>query len=299
METVGFIGLGRMGTAIARNIRSAGYAMVVHDARESATRPLLEAGARLAGSPAEVANQSEIVLTSLPGPAEVDAVALGPEGVLEGIGEGSVYLDLSTCGPDMVRRLEPLFRQKGADVMDTPVLSIPALAAGRNLIAMAGGRREVFDRIHPLLEAFADKVVYTGALGTASICKLVNNMTSFVTGQVLAEALTLGVKAGVELDVLLDTGSRGILGQRSAMFAETVFQGQFQPPRFTVGLSLKDVALSTELGRQSVVPLPLANLVEQVLRQCMNRGWGEDDFTKPFLLQEEAAGVEVRSKSAS
>ena len=100
METVGFIGLGRMGTAIAGNIRSAGYSMVVHDAREAATRPLLEAGARLGRSPAEVANQSEIMLTSLPGPAEVDAVALGPEGVLEGIREGSVYLDLSTCGPE-------------------------------------------------------------------------------------------------------------------------------------------------------------------------------------------------------
>ena len=297
METVGFIGLGRMGTAIAGNIRSAGYSMVVHDAREAATRPLLEAGARLGESPADVASQSEIVLTSLPGPAEVDAVALGAEGVLEGIREGSVYLDLSTCGPNMVRRLEPIFRQKGADVMDTPVLSIPALAAERNLIVMAGGRREVFERIHPLLETFADKVVYTGDLGTASICKLVNNMTSFVTGQVLAEALTLGVKAGVELDVLLDTGSRGILGQRSGTFADTVFQGQFQPPRFTVALSLKDVALSTELGRHSVVPMPLANLVEQMLRQCVNKGWAEDDFTKSFLLQEEAAGVEVRSKS--
>ena len=271
--------------------------MGVHDARESATKPLLEAGARLAGSPAEVANQSEIVLTSLPGPAEVDAVALGPEGVLEGIGEGSVYLDLSTCGPDMVRRLEPMFRQKGADIMDTPVLSTPAWAAERSVIAMAGGRREVFDRVRTILEAFADKVVYTGGLGTASICKLINNMMGFVMGQVMAEGLTLGIKAGVDLDVLMDTGSRGVLGLRSERLYQTVFKGEFQPPGFTLALTLKDMALATEVARESSVPMPMANLMEQILRQCINKGWAKDDSSKSFLLQEEAAGVEVRSSS--
>ena len=298
METVGFIGLGRLGTPMALNIQKAGYPMVVHDVREAATRPLLEGGAKLAGSPAEAAGLSEIVCTSLPAPRDVEALVLGREGLLEGIKEGALYLDLTTCGPDLLRRLEPMFQQKGVHVMDTPVLSSPALAVDRYVIAMAGGRREDFDRARPLLEAFADKVVYTGGLGTACVCKLVNNMMGFVVGQVMAEGLTLGLKSGVELDVLLDTGTRGLLGLFDEIFSETVFRGQFQPPTFTLALALKDVALATELGRESSVPMHLANLVEQIMRQCVNKGWAEDDFTKQFLWQEEAAGVEVRSSEA-
>ncbi len=214
---------------------------------------------------------------------------------MEGIKEGAVYLDLSSCGPDLLRRLEPKFRQRGAHLMDTPVLSSPARAIDRGLIVMAGGERDVFERVQPLLEAFADKVVYTGGLGTACVCKLVNNMMSFSMQQLVAEGLTLGLRAGVDLDVLMDTGSRGLLGMRSEGLSQTVFRGQFQPPSFTLALALKDVALATQLGRENNVPMRMANLAEQILRQGANRGWAEDDYTKAFLLQEEAAGVEVRS----
>ncbi len=295
METIGFIGVGRMGSAMAANIQKAGYSMVVHDAREEATRPLLEGGAKLATSPAEVAAMCDVTFTSLPGPPQVEEVVDGRDGILEGIKEGAVYLDLSSCGPDLLRRLEPKFRQQGAHLMDTPVLSSPARAIDRSLIVMAGGERDVFERVHPLLETFADKVVYTGGLGTACVCKLVNNMMSFSMQQLVAEGLTLGLQAGVDLDVLMDTGSRGLLGMRSEGLSQTVFRGQFQPPSFTLALALKDVALATQLGRENNVPMRMANLAEQILRQGVNRGWAEDDYTKAFLLQEEAAGVEVRS----
>ena len=295
METIGFIGLGRIGTAMATNIQKAGYPMVVHDAREAATKPLLDGGARLAVSPEDVARASDITLTSLPGPREVEEVITGREGLLAGIKRGSIYLDLSTCGPDLLRGLEHKFQEKGAYLMDTPVLSTPAWAAEGKLIVMAGGEKEVFDRVHALLETFSNKVVYTGALGTANVCKLVNNMISLVTAHVVAEGLTLGVKSGVELDVLMDTGSHNALGLSHEMLSQTVFQGRFQPARFTLALALKDVALATELGRRSGVPLLVANLVEQLQRQAVNRGWAEDDRAKLFLLQEEAAGVEVRA----
>ena len=295
METIGFIGLGRIGTAMAINIQKAGYPMVVHDAREAATRPLLDGGARLAVSPEEVARASEITLTSLPSPIEVEEVITGPEGVLAGIKPGSVYLDLSTCGPDLLRSLEHAFQEKGAHIMDTPVLSTPAWAAEGKLIVMAGGEKEVFDRVHPVLEAFSDKVVYTGTLGTANVCKLANNLVNLVTAQVVAEALTLGIKSGVELDVLMQTGSRNALGLEHEALSQTVFQDRFQPPRFTLALALKDIALATELGRRSGVPLPVTNFVEQLQRQAVNRGWAEDDRAKLYLLQEEAAGVKIRA----
>jgi 3-hydroxyisobutyrate dehydrogenase len=295
METVGFIGLGRMGSAMVGNIQKAGYPMVVHDVREAATMPLLQGGAEWVSSPAEVGRRSEVIFTSLPRPEDVEAVATRPEGLLEGIREGSVYLDLSTCGPDLVRRLEPMFRQKGAHVMDAPVLSSPTRAVMRSLIVMVGGERAVYECIQPMLDAFADKVIYAGSLGTGCICKLMHNMMSFATGQVVAEGLTVGVKAGVELEALLESGSRGLLGSRQELLAQTVFRGQFEPPSFTLALSRKDVGLATELGRQTNVPIPVANLVEQLLVQGINRGWAEQDYTVAFRLQEDVAGVQVRA----
>ena len=140
METVGFIGLGRMGSAMAGNIQKAGYPMVVHDVREEATRPFGERGAKAAGTPEEVARLSDVIFTSVPGPKEMEEVATGSGGILGGIKSDSVYVDLSTCGPSLIRRLEPMFRQKGAYAMDGPVLSSPKLAISRTLIVMVGGR---------------------------------------------------------------------------------------------------------------------------------------------------------------
>ena len=284
-----------MGSAMARNIQKAGYLMVVHDAREDATGPLLEGGAKLATSPAEVAALCDVTFTSLPGPPQVEEVVDGRDGILAGIKEGALFTwTYPPAGRTCCDAWNPSFA-RGAHLMDTPVLSSPARAMDRSLIVMAGGERDVFERVHPLLEAFADKVVYTGGLGTACVCKLVNNMMSFAMQQLVAEGLTLGLQAGVDLDVLMDTGSRGLLGTRKEGLSQTVFRGQFQPPSFTLALALKDVALATQLGRENNVPMRMANLAEQILRQGANRGWAEDDYTKAFLLQEEAAGTEVRS----
>ncbi len=294
METVGFVGLGKMGTPMAVNIQKAGYPMVVYDVREEASKPLLEGGARLAGSPAEVARLSDIVTASLPRPQVVDRVVKGSEGILQGIRPGAIFMDMSTCGPDVVRGLEPLFKEKGAHVMDTPVLSSPLTAADRGVIVMVGGDRAVFDRLRPMLDVFADKVVYAGSLGSGAVCKLVHNMISGVVIQCVAEGLTLGMKAGVELSVLMDSGSRSILGNLKDRLERTVFQGNFDSPSFTLDLGRKDLGLATELGRVNDVPLPLGNLVEQIMMQAMNRGWGEKDRAVPVVLQEESAGVEMR-----
>ena len=295
METVGFIGLGKMGTPLALNIQKAGYPMVVYDAQEAAVRPLLEGGARLAGSPAEVARLCDVVATCLPRPQVVEQVVTGPEGILEGIRPGGIYLDISTCGPNLIRSLEPLFQQKGAHVLDTPILSSPRDAPDRSVIVMVGGDQVIFDRLHPILESFADKVVYAGCLGTANICKLVHNMTSIAVQQVVAEGLTLGMKAGVELPVLLDSGTRSPVGFMSGRLA-TVFEGKFDPPIFTLDLARKDIGLATDLARQNDVPMAVANLVEQIMMEAMNRGWGEQDRTIAVRLQEESSGVELRSK---
>ena len=298
METVGFIGLGNMGGGMSANIQRAGYPMVVYDLREEAAKPLLEGGARLANSPAEAASLCDITLTSLPGPKEVESVSTGPEGVLEGMKPGGIYIDLSTSRPTLIREIEPRFRQKGCHVLDAPVSGGKSGAASGNLAVMVGGEREIFDRVKPILDSFGDKVFYAGSIGAGSVAKLVHNMIGHGVRQAIAEGLTLGVKAGVEAEALWECIRRGSLGRMSGLhegIARTVFTGEFDPPSFALELSRKDIGLATDLGREFNVPMPVANLVEQIAIQGMNRGWGGRDSSVTFLLQEEQAGVEVRA----
>ena len=298
METVGFIGLGNMGGGMSANIQRAGYPMVVYDLREEAAKPLLEGGARLANSPAEVASLCDITLTSLPGPKEVESVSTGPEGVLEGMKLGGIYIDLSTSRPTLIREIEPKFRQKGCHVLDAPVSGGKSGAASGNLAVMVGGEREIFDRVKPILDSFGDKVFYAGSIGAGSVAKLVHNMIGHGVRQAIAEGLTLGVKAGVDAEALWECIRRGSLGRMSGLhegIARTVFTGEFDPPSFALELSRKDIGLATDLGREFNVPMPVANLAEQIAIQGMNRGWGGRDSSVTFLLQEEQAGVEVRA----
>ena len=296
MQTVGFIGLGNLGTPMARNIQRAGFPMVVFDVAEGATRPLLEGGARFATSPGEVAAASEVILSSVPGPPEVEQVSLGPGGIVSGIGEGDVYVDLSTSRPSLIREIGSVFEAKGAHVLDAPVLTSPAAAEDRQVIVMPSGDREVFERLLPVFEAFADKVVYQGELGMGSACKLVNNMITLAVRQVVAEGLTLGMKAGLDLDALMEAGSRMILGTQKEGLERTVFRGEFEPPSFRQALARKDIGLANELARELSVPMPVANIVEQVAIQCGNRGWGDLDTHVIYRLQEIAAGVEIRQR---
>ena len=296
METIGFIGLGNLGSPMAQNIQKAGYPMVVHDIQEGAAKPLLDGGARLGASPEEVASQCAVIFTSLPGPNEVEQVAIGPRGLLEGIEPDAVYVDLSTSRPALIRQIEPMFRQKGAHVLDAPVSATPATAAKKRVRMLPSGDREVYDRVYPVLEAFTSEIVYTGRLGNGSVCKLVSNMAAFTILQLIAESLTLGVKAGVELPLLMEAVGPGVVGERrSGVLARSLFGGTFDPPDFRLRLMRKDVGLATDLGREVDVPLPMATFAEQLLVQAVNRGWGDTDVYAAMRLQEEAAGVELRS----
>ncbi len=298
MEKVGFIGLGNMGGGMSANIQRAGHPMVVFDLREEAAKPLLEGGARLANSPAEVAELSDVIFTSLPGPKEVEAVALGAQGILEGIRPGSIYVDLSSSRPSLIRQMEPTFRQKGIHILDAPVSGGKSGAASGDLAVMVGGEREIFDRIKPILDSFGDKVFYAGAIGAGSICKLVHNMIGHSVRQAIAEGMTLGVKAGVEPEALWESVRRGSLGRMRVLhegLVRTMFRGEYEPASFALNLAFKDISLATELAREYNVPMPMSTLAEQIAMQAMNRGWAEQDSSVTVRLQEEQAQVEVRA----
>ena len=293
---VGFIGLGTMGGSMAYNALDGGNEMVVHDInRASATRHL-EAGATWADTPREVAEQSEIVFTSLPGPTEVEAVALGEEGIMEGMTAGKVYFDLSTSTPGMIRKIHAEAAARGIAVLDAPVSGGPRGAASRNLAIWVGGDKDVFDRCKPVLDAIGNQAYYVGPIGSGAIAKLVHNCAGYIIQAALAEVFTMGVKAGVEPLALWEAVRKGATGRRGPFegLAEHLLPGNFDPPDFALKLARKDVDLAVSVGREFDVPMRLANLTLIEMTEAINRGWGDRDSRVAMLLQEERAGVEVR-----
>ena len=298
---VGFIGLGIMGASMASNVQKGGHELIVHDIRPEAAKPHLEAGAVWAGSPKQVAEASEVVLTSLPGPPEVEAVALGDDGLLAGLSAGKAYFDLSTNSPTVVRRLHATFAGRGIPLLDAPVSGGPRGARTRKLAIWVGGDEAVFQRFKPVLDAMGDQVRRVGAIGAGSVAKLVHNMTTYCVQTALAEVFTLGVKAGVEPIELWEAVRYGATGRQRTFdrLADGFLRGKYDPPNFALRLAHKDVTLACALGRENKVPMRLAQLTLDEMTEALNRGWGERDSRVAMLLQEERAGVEIKVDPAT
>ncbi len=298
METIGFIGLGTIGGAIARNIQQAGCPMMVHDILSEAVKPLLDGGAKPAESPSDVARHCRFVFTSLPGPREVEEVALGPKGLLEGVHDGSVYIDLSSSSPELIRRIEACFQPRGARVLDAPLIVGKNGIANKSVQVLASGSPDTYREVKSILDTFGDTVVYAGKLGDGTVIKLAHNLVRRGIGLAIGEGIVLGAKAGVDPQLLWEFMHWGLevqLHQLAKTVSETIFEGKFDAPAdFGIGLSRKDVGLATELGRRNDVPMPIAALVEQFMVQAIGRGWSEQSTASLFRLQEEAAGITVR-----
>jgi 3-hydroxyisobutyrate dehydrogenase len=298
---IGFIGVGNMGAGMANNLLKAGYALTIHDLNRDRAAPLLERGARWGDTVKQVAAQSEMTFTSLPGPAEVEAVALGQEGILAGTGQGTVYIDLSTNSPTLVRRLHSIFQERGVHMLDAPVSGGVIGARSGRLAVMVGGDARIYQQVKPVLDAIGDNVVYCGSIGAGSVCKLVHNCIAAISSQAITECFTLGVKAGVDPKALWETTRRGVYGRTAGgihSLPESWFSGDFEPDWdkgfFSTGLMRKDVGLATQLAREFQVPMALAALAEQELIEAVNRGWANHPTTKVRVLQEERAGIQVR-----
>jgi len=295
---VGFIGLGNMGNPMATNLIKAGHELTVHDLRRQAATNLLEMGAQWADTPKDAVPGNEVVFTSLPVPRDVEAVVLGENGILEGADPSSVYLDLSTNSPTVIRRIHSICAQKGVTVLDAPVSGGVYGAAAATLAVMVGGDKTVYDRMKPTLDAIGSHVVYCGPIGNGMVCKICNNLLSMGIGVLMSEALTLGVKAGVDLAVLADVIANSSGGNRrlTEKFPRFLFKGNFQPG-FATALAAKDVRLATDLGREYGIPMELSNLIDQRHVEAMHRGWGPEDSDAVSRIQEEKAGVQLRLPS--
>jgi len=291
---VGFIGLGTMGGPMALNARTkGGFEMIVHDLRREASLPHVEAGAQWSDDIASLAKQVDVVLTSLPGPKEAEAVGTV---LCANMKKGTVWFDLSTNSPTVVRRLHAQFAAQGIAMLDAPVSGGPAGAKSGKLALLIGGDRAVYDRCKPVLDAIGDQVIYIGPIGAGSVAKLVHNMAGYAIQAALAEVFTMGVKAGVDPLELWAAVRQCSLGRQRSFdrLGKQFLQNKFEPPDFALKLAVKDCMLATELAREVGVPMRLCNLALAEMTEGLNRGWAERDSRAPMLLQEERSGVNIK-----
>jgi len=285
---VGFIGLGVMGAPIAARLARAGHAVKVNDLRKVEV-----AGAVWADSPAAAVADAELAFTSLPGPAEVEAVA-GLIGTA--LARHAAWFDLTTNSPSCVRRVHAALQPKGVQFLDAPVSGGREGAHSGKLALWVGGDEGVYRRHEPVLRVIGDQPIYVGPIGAGSVAKLAHNTASFTVQTALAEIFTLGVKAGVEPLALFRAIRQGATGRKRTFdrLAEQFLPGKYDPPGFALRLAHKDLKLALELAQEVGVPMQVAQVAMREFEQALARGWAERDSRTPMLLQEERAGVAPR-----
>lgn len=292
---VGFIGLGRMGQGMARNIVKAGVPLLVYDTSPAAVQVLVDAGAKAALSVAELAGQVDVVFTSLPGPPQVEEVVLGTRGILANMKSGQVLFELSTSSVALNRRIQEAFKRKGGAMLDAPVSGGPAGAASGDLALWIGGDKEVYERHLELIRTFADKPHLVGDIGAGTVAKLAHNMAGYMILLTMAEIFTVGVKAGVEPLALWEALRLGMVGKQSPllMLTNQFLPGKFETPAFLLKLAHKDMSLGTALAKELGVPMRLGNMTLEEMTEGLARGWGEQDSRAFLKLQLERAGVQM------
>jgi 3-hydroxyisobutyrate dehydrogenase len=294
-EQVGFIGLGRMGQGMAHNLVKAGVPLVVFDVNAEAVRALTDAGAQAATSVAELTRRVGVVFTSLPGPAQVEEVVLGPQGIVASMEPGLVLFELSTSSLALNRRIHEAFVQRGGSMLDAPVSGGPAGAASGDLALLVGGDKAIYERHVDLLRKIGDKPHRVGAIGAGTVAKLAHNMAGYMILETMAEVFSVAVKAGVDPLDLWQAMRLGMVGKQSPLFMLTnqFLPGKYETPAFALKLAHKDVTLATNLGKELGVPMRLANLTLEEMTEALGRGWGEQDSRAYMKLQLERAGVRI------
>ncbi len=294
---IGFIGLGNMGAPMAGWLLEAGFPLVVHDVRAEAAAGALERGAAWADSPGAVAEQCDVVVTCVPGPSEMEAVALGPDGLVAKLQPGAIYIDHTTNSPEVVRKVGAAVSEQAAHMLDVPVDGGREGALAGDMTLFAGGDEAVVERARPVLECYSSSIAWVGELGTGSVTKIVHNALAMSIDFLVAECLTLGAKGGVELPRLIEAFRQGSALRGNMTFnkrlPQTLFQGDFSP-RFALKLAHKDYGLAAELADRCGVPTQLIDLCQRDIAEAVRRGWGDRDRTVASTLQEERAGVELR-----
>jgi 2-hydroxy-3-oxopropionate reductase len=293
-DAVGFIGLGIMGRPMAKNLMEADYELVIHNRSPEKAEELAEEGnATAAGSPKEVAEACDVVITMLPDSPDVEAVVAGEGGVLEGIRDGALLVDMSTISPVVTEELAAKVREKGASMLDAPVSGGDVGAIEGALSIMVGGSEEDFERARPLFDVMGKVATHVGPTGAGQVVKACNQIVVALNIEAVSEALVLGSKAGVAPEKVVEALSGGLAGS-AVMEAkkEKFFSHDFEPG-FRIELHHKDLGIALAAGREYGVALPVTAIVDQMLEASKAKGRGDRDHSALLTLLEEAAQHEI------
>lgn len=278
-RTIGFVGLGVMGRPMAGNLLRAGYRLVVHNRSRPAVNALVEEGALPAHSPVEVARNSDLIITCLPDSPDVELVALGREGLIEGVSEGDIYVDMSTISPTVAVRVAEAMAEMGVACLDAPISGGDVGARDGTLSIMVGGAPKVLEGVRPIFEVLGQAIVLCGPNGAGQTVKACNQIQVALNLIGMSEALVLGRKAGVDPAVVVDVLSGGFAQSRVMdVRGPQVVEGMFEPG-FRSRLHHKDLNIAREAARAYEVSLPAAALAHELFGAMQARGWGDLDHS--------------------
>ncbi|HEX2741161.1 MAG TPA: 2-hydroxy-3-oxopropionate reductase [Rubrobacter sp.] len=294
-EKVGFIGLGIMGKPMAKNLIDADYDLVVYNRTREKAEELASEGATVVGSPKEVAEQSDVIITMLPDSPQVEEVLTGEDGVLEGVSEGALIVDMSTISPVVTEELSEKAGEKGASMLDAPVSGGDVGAIEGTLSIMVGGSEDDFERAKPLFDVMGKTVTHVGPSGTGQVVKAANQIVVALTIEAVSEALVLGSKGGVAPEKILDVLGGGLAGNKVMELKREKMLTHTFDPGFKIELHHKDLGIALAAGREYGVTLPVTAIVDQMLETLKMRGKGDRDHSAILTLIEESSGHEIGS----
>jgi 2-hydroxy-3-oxopropionate reductase len=290
-QVIGFIGLGIMGRPMARNLLKAGYPLVVHSRSRGPVDEIVRAGAKVGSSPRDVAAQSDVLITMLPNSPDVELVALGRDGIIEGARPGLLFVDMSTISPIVSKKVGEALAAKSVKMLDAPVSGGEKGAIDGALSIMVGGDKAVFDAVLPIFQVMGKTITHLGPLGFGGFTKLANQIIVAVNLTALAEALTLAKKAGLDRDLTLTALAGGLAGSKCLDQKKPNYLADTYNPGFKIDLHFKDLGLIMESARALGVPLPTTAVVQELFSALRVKGRGGLDHSGVITLLEDIAGL--------
>ncbi len=294
---IGFVGLGIMGKPMAKNLRAAGYELVVHDIVAGPVDELVAAGATKAGSPREVAEQTDCVITMLPNSPEVEQVILGENGVLEGVRDGSIVVDMSSIAPLVSQRVGEKLKAKGAEFLDAPVSGGEPKAVDGTLAIMVGGDEAIFEKVEPILLKMGASAVLCGDIGSGNVTKLANQIVVALNISAVSEAMVLATKAGVDPEKVFNAIKGGLAGSTVMNAKMPMILDRNFNPGFRIELHIKDLQNALDTAHELGVPVPLTGEVMEFMQALKVQGKEKNDHGGLVQFFEGLADVEVRRKA--
>lgn len=285
-----------MGRPMSKHLLKGGHSLVVYDILKEPVKELVSLGAKEVGSPADVARATKLLITMLPSSPQVEEVALGPGGLVEGIQAGTIYADMSTISPIVSQKVEKVLAPKGVKMLDAPVSGGEKGAIEAVLSIMVGGEKEAFDAFLPLFQLMGKTITHMGPIGAGGFTKLANQIMVAINLTGIAEALVLGTKAGLDLDLMIKALAGGLAGSRCLDQKTPNYLAHDFKPGFKIDFHYKDLGLIMEAARALGVPVPITALVQELFNAARVKGRGGMDHSGIITILEEMAGVRVGKK---